>query len=71
MLPTFVNQLTAADVSAGPTPVPLDGTVELEFIFFVHVQAPVTLTFGPVPAATAGGASHVIAGPWVFPLPVG
>jgi hypothetical protein len=42
-------------------------------VTFSHVQlkAPVTLTFGPVPAATAGGASHVIAGPWVFPLPVG
>lgn len=37
----------------------------------MQLQAPVTLTFGPVPAATAGGASHVIAGPWVFPLPVG
>jgi len=36
-----------------------------------QLKAPVTLTFGPVPAATAGGASHVIAGPLVFPLPVG
>jgi hypothetical protein len=42
-------------------------------VTFSHaqLQAPVALTFGPVPAVAAGGASHVIAGPWVFPLPVG
>jgi len=69
--PAFVIQLTAAGATTGLTPVPLDGTAELELIFCVQLQAPVALTFGPVPAATAGGASHVIAGPWVFPLPVG
>ena len=42
-------------------------------VTFAHaqLQAPVTLTFGPVPASTAGAAPHIIAGPWVFPLPVG
>jgi hypothetical protein len=37
----------------------------------MQLQAPVTLTFGSVPASTASAASHIIAGPWVFPLPVG
>lgn len=48
MLPTFVNQLTTAGVSAGPTAVLLDGTAELELIFCVQLQVPVTLTLGSV-----------------------
>jgi hypothetical protein len=42
-------------------------------VTFAHalVQAPVTLTVGPVPVSTADAAPHSIAGPWVFPLPVG
>jgi hypothetical protein len=35
-------------------------------VTFAHAHAQV-----PAPVATAGGASHVIAGPWVFPLLVG
>jgi hypothetical protein len=42
-------------------------------VTFAHaqVQALVTLTLGSVPASTAAAAPHIIAGPWVFPLPVG